>query len=68
MKLPGPVPALGCPPPVIMIGPGTGVAAFRSFIQYLIKTFPSQPKVLVFGCRSETKDFYYKDEWKSYET
>jgi sulfite reductase (NADPH) flavoprotein alpha-component len=51
-----------------MIGPGTGVAAFRSFIQYLIKTFPSQPKVLVFGCRSETKDFYYKDEWKSYET
>jgi sulfite reductase alpha subunit-like flavoprotein len=66
MKLPQVIPSLGLPPPVIMIGPGTGVAAFRSFIHYLSSKYPLQPKVLVFGCRSEHKDFYYADEWRTY--
>jgi sulfite reductase alpha subunit-like flavoprotein len=65
MKLPKPIPTSGVPPPVIMIGPGTGVAAFRSFIQYLCSVHPTQKKVLVFGCRSETKDYYYSDEWST---
>ncbi|CDW72589.1 nadph-dependent diflavin oxidoreductase 1 [Stylonychia lemnae] len=51
--------------PIIMVGPGTGVAAFRSFIQYLAQ-YPDQEIVLVFGSRSETKDYYYEDEWKQY--
>lgn len=51
--------------PVIMVGPGTGVAAFRSFI-HTLSTSDSKPQmVLIFGCRSETSDYYYKDEWAS---
>lgn len=49
--------------PLIMIGPGTGVAAFRSVIQ----ARRNQPLVLMFGCRSQEDDFYYEDEWKSYD-
>ena len=44
--------------PLIMVGPGTGVAVFVSFIQYFKGT--NTPLYLIFGCRNETKDFYYK--------
>ena len=47
--------------PLIMVGPGTGVAAFRSVIQE--RASLNQKLVLVFGCRSEVDDFYYQDEW-----
>ena len=51
--------------PIIMVGPGTGVAAFRSFIHALKSEDDEQPQmVLIFGCRSETKDYYYADEWQ----
>jgi NADPH-ferrihemoprotein reductase len=58
--------------PIIMVGPGTGVAAFRAFIQFLgVKEdddLASAPElVLVFGCRSRGQDFYYEDEWKAYK-
>jgi len=46
-----------------MVGPGTGVAAFRSFIHFSRRESPERPLVLIFGCRSESKDFYYKEEW-----
>ena len=61
MKIPQP---LESGPPLIMVGPGTGIAAFRSFIQYCTLTNPNRKLVLIFGCRSECKDFYYADEWK----
>lgn len=37
--------------PIIMVGPGTGIAAFRSFIQHYQNT--KTQLVLFFGCRSE---------------
>ena len=45
-----------------MVGPGTGVAAFRSVIQHYGKA-GGRKLVLVFGCRSEQDDNYYSTEW-----
>ncbi|XP_048772680.2 NADPH-dependent diflavin oxidoreductase 1-like [Ostrea edulis] len=48
--------------PVILIGPGTGVAPFRSFIQERSKS-KTRKNVLFFGCRNHDKDFLCKEEW-----
>ncbi|KAK1787293.1 hypothetical protein P4O66_002799 [Electrophorus voltai] len=49
--------------PVIMVGPGTGVAPFRAAIQERIAQGKTA-NLLFFGCRSETKDFYCRTEWE----
>ncbi|XP_071394337.1 NADPH-dependent diflavin oxidoreductase 1 [Centroberyx affinis] len=49
--------------PVIMVGPGTGVAPFRSALQERIATGETA-NVLFFGCRSKSKDFYFSSEWE----
>uniref|UniRef100_A0A671UZG8 NADPH-dependent diflavin oxidoreductase 1 n=1 Tax=Sparus aurata TaxID=8175 RepID=A0A671UZG8_SPAAU len=49
--------------PVIMVGPGTGVAPFRSALQERIAE-GKNANVLFFGCRSESKDFYFGSEWE----
>ncbi|KAM7393353.1 hypothetical protein PAMA_008150 [Pampus argenteus] len=49
--------------PVIMVGPGTGVAPFRSALQE--RTAEGQTaNILFFGCRSESNDFYFRSEWE----
>ena len=48
--------------PLIMVGPGTGVAAFRAVIQQYAHS--GQQLVLVFGCRSQDADYYYGQEWE----
>ncbi|XP_041368250.1 NADPH-dependent diflavin oxidoreductase 1-like [Gigantopelta aegis] len=53
-------------PPVIMVGPGTGVAPFRSFIQDRASDHIGG-NVLFFGCRNCNKDFYCEDEWRELE-
>ncbi|KAJ7988154.1 hypothetical protein DPEC_G00320670 [Dallia pectoralis] len=49
--------------PVIMVGPGTGVAPFRAALQDRIAQGRTA-NVLFFGCRSKTKDFYCSVEWE----
>uniref|UniRef100_A0A8C3X116 NADPH-dependent diflavin oxidoreductase 1 n=1 Tax=Catagonus wagneri TaxID=51154 RepID=A0A8C3X116_9CETA len=50
--------------PVIMVGPGTGVAAFRAAIQERV-TRGQIGNVLFFGCRRRDQDFYWEAEWKA---
>lgn len=52
--------------PVIMIGPGTGVAPFRAFMQEREATGASGDNWLFFGDQTFTQDFLYQVEWQSY--
>ncbi|KRY01855.1 NADPH-dependent diflavin oxidoreductase 1 [Trichinella pseudospiralis] len=50
--------------PVILIGPGTGVAALRSFLRYrLARKICSN--VLFFGCRHRLKDYLFEKEFET---
>uniref|UniRef100_A0A3Q4GF78 NADPH-dependent diflavin oxidoreductase 1 n=1 Tax=Neolamprologus brichardi TaxID=32507 RepID=A0A3Q4GF78_NEOBR len=49
--------------PVIMVGPGTGVAPFRSALQERTAEGKTA-NILFFGCRSKSKDFYFRTEWE----
>jgi NADPH-dependent sulfite reductase flavoprotein alpha-component len=48
--------------PVIMIGPGTGIAPFRGFLHDRRATGATGRNWLFFGERHAATDFYYKDE------
>lgn len=50
--------------PIIMIGPGTGVAPFRGFMQERIARQASSKNWLFFGERNQATDFYYQDFWE----
>jgi sulfite reductase (NADPH) flavoprotein alpha-component len=49
---------------VIMIGPGTGVAPFRAFVQDRRETGARGRNWLIFGNRHFTRDFLYQLEWQ----
>jgi sulfite reductase (NADPH) flavoprotein alpha-component len=49
---------------IIMIGPGTGVAPFRAFVQERRATGASGRNWLFFGDRRFTHDFLYQLEWQ----
>lgn len=53
--------------PVIMIGPGTGVAPFRAFTQYREETGSRGKNWLFFGDQHFTTDFLYQSEWLDYK-
>ncbi len=50
--------------PIIMIGPGTGIAPFRGFMQQRMMQTGSSKSWLFFGERRGDTDFYYKDFWE----
>ena len=52
--------------PVIMIGPGTGVAPFRAFMQEREASEAEGDNWLFFGDQTFTQDFLYQVEWQSY--
>lgn len=57
--------------PVVMVGPGTGVAPMRSLIYERAKWRENNGQahvdgaedILFFGCRNEQSDYFFKDEW-----
>ncbi|KAM8709221.1 hypothetical protein ACLKA7_016089 [Drosophila subpalustris] len=57
--------------PLIMIGPGTGIAPFRSIIQnrlQLQKTGVSIGQLVVFfGCRQKDKDYHFKEDFERWQ-
>lgn len=58
--------------PIILVGPGTGIAPMRGFVRertFLKKSNESLKlgkTILFFGCRKRDEDFLYKDEWPEY--
>ena len=61
-------PTLAMPPspdtPVILVGPGTGVAPMRAFLEYRVSQGAAANTTLYFGCRSAKADLYYAEEWE----
>ena len=54
--------------PIIMIGPGTGVAPFRAYLQERKATGAKGKNWLFFGAQHEKCDFAYGDEFQAYQT
>lgn len=51
--------------PIIMVGPGTGVAPFRAFMQEREAKESKGKNWLFFGEKHHHRHFYYKDYWEA---
>ncbi|MEM9227192.1 MAG: assimilatory sulfite reductase (NADPH) flavoprotein subunit [Verrucomicrobiota bacterium] len=52
--------------PIIMVGPGTGIAPFRSFIEERSANGEKGKNWLFFGDQHYSYDFLYQTEWQDY--
>ncbi|KAM4871260.1 methionine synthase reductase isoform X3 [Urocitellus parryii] len=58
--------------PIIMVGPGTGVAPFIGFLQHRAKLQEQDPEGnfgamwLFFGCRHKDRDYLFRDELRHF--
>jgi sulfite reductase (NADPH) flavoprotein alpha-component len=50
----------------IMVGPGTGIAPFRAFMQDRVASGATGRNWLFFGDQRQANDFLYEEEWESY--
>eukprot|EP00523_Entomoneis_sp_CCMP467_P010677 CAMPEP_0168740416 /NCGR_PEP_ID=MMETSP0724-20121128/11972_1 /TAXON_ID=265536 /ORGANISM="Amphiprora sp., Strain CCMP467" /LENGTH=733 /DNA_ID=CAMNT_0008787859 /DNA_START=59 /DNA_END=2260 /DNA_ORIENTATION=+ len=58
--------------PLILIGPGTGIAPFVGFLRHLsaseVGTSGKRPPIyLFFGCRHQAHDYLYREELQQYQ-
>ena len=51
--------------PVIMVGPGTGIAPFLAFLQERAATGAKGPNWVFFGEQKSSTDFFYKEEFEA---
>jgi sulfite reductase (NADPH) flavoprotein alpha-component len=52
--------------PIVMIGPGTGIAPFRAFLEERVATGAKGKCWLFFGDQHAAKDFLYKEQLAAY--
>ncbi|EIP99823.1 Oxidoreductase NAD-binding domain/FAD binding domain protein [Opitutaceae bacterium TAV1] len=50
----------------IMVGPGTGIAPFRAFVQDRVAAGATGRNWVFFGDQHSATDFLYEEEWKDY--
>lgn len=50
----------------IMVGPGTGIAPFRAFVQDRVASGATGRNWLFFGDQKKGTDFLYEEEWQQY--
>ena len=54
--------------PIIMVGPGTGIAPFRAFLQERLATKAPGDAWLFFGHQRSGCDFFYREELEGFES
>jgi NADPH-ferrihemoprotein reductase len=53
--------------PILMIGPGTGIAPMRALIQERVYQKAAGRNILYFGCKREDLDYLYQDELMAWQ-
>ena len=51
--------------PIVMVGPGTGVAPFRAFLEHRQATGATGANWLIFGDQHRASDFLYEDQFRA---